>query len=341
MSVIIIHSFSPIGSIMLPQAKTIVVLLCIFTLVITVDASSSRYERDQLFVELRTNSLTIPVPYRPEEDYSHGSSPLEMHQIPKVPLPKETDNNNAPTSVTVTSEAPLVSTPHHSSERTTEESTHVQDGRGLGRSMKKPQSKQESVLQEDFLSESSKNNLNSSSDGKESGGIRKIVMEDEKHFDEYVEDNYVETGYRSGGQQSRMLAQLSIGGKYVSEPDNDAQHGDPCTPTGALEWDYCEKAKYPNKARMVCATKDLNLENKEMEGTCVCKFAKYNQTGWRQLRYHPQSNVCRSPEGGMCYVKFPTPMISDTGGPVYSKNILKAHEQCDDDAAIVSFFLNR
>ncbi|OXA60302.1 hypothetical protein Fcan01_05724 [Folsomia candida] len=126
------------------------------------------------------------------------------------------------------------------------------------------------------------------------------------------------------GPNAKMLAQMSVGGKYVREPaDTNAQHG-----AKALEWDYCEKAKYPNKGRMVCATADLD---EKLAGTCICKYAKISTNTWVQMNYNQSLNICRSPNGGACYVKFPNGKFTVDNEPLYQKNITLAHDQCDDN----------
>jgi hypothetical protein len=63
-----------------------------------------------------------------------------------------------------------------------------------------------------------------------------------------VEEDVAYMKINSNGAIARITAQVNIRGKFVGEPSStNAEHGDGCDPNDALEWDYCERAEYPNK----------------------------------------------------------------------------------------------
>lgn len=75
------------------------------------------------------------------------------------------------------------------------------------------------------------------------------------------------------------------------------------------------------KGRMIC------IDNK-----CDCKFGRQKNgtsTEYKQLKWN--GKICQSPEGGVCYVKFPANNTMDAdGNQAYIINITAAHEQCSD-----------
>lgn len=141
-------------------------------------------------------------------------------------------------------------------------------------------------------------------------------------------------GHNRHNKKGRMSAQNIMGGQYVPEPlDTDAEFGDTCTPAGELEWDYCELAPYPNKGRMMCATKDLDPEN---AGKCVCKFYKTHDEKWKQMRYDEKKKLCLSPKGGICYAYVPEEQgETKSSEPKYRQDMEAGHQQCDDPEPLV------
>lgn len=119
--------------------------------------------------------------------------------------------------------------------------------------------------------------------------------------------------------------------------ESDAKIGDQCEAKTILEYDYCERAKYPNKNKMVC-NKVNNSEINLVPNTCSCKFYRTTDTipKWKQMKLSEISwngntvQACLVPAFGLCDHRQPTGILDKANRNIYEVDVCKGHYQCDN-----------
>ncbi|CAL8070808.1 unnamed protein product [Orchesella dallaii] len=123
--------------------------------------------------------------------------------------------------------------------------------------------------------------------------------------------------------------------------DTKAELGDPCRATNIMAYDYCERAAFPNKGKMVCNTvKDVSKAL--VPNTCICKYYRMHPKTpkWKQLPVthvnltlngETQSRrVCLIPQGGVCNHRISTGLSTTKDKAIYEVDVCRGHFQCDN-----------
>lgn len=119
--------------------------------------------------------------------------------------------------------------------------------------------------------------------------------------------------------------------------ESNANIGDQCEAKTILDYDFCERATYPNKNKLVC-NKVNNSEINLVPNTCACKFYRVRdpKPKWKQMKQGEISwngntvKACLVPVFGLCDHRQPTGILDKHDRNIYEVDICKGHYQCDN-----------
>lgn len=172
--------------------------------------------------------------------------------------------------------------------------------------------------------------------------IKELKGEDEESHPKTVGKEDLEElqktppGFDSNTIYYHFTHQLSALERSFETP---ATFGSQCETKSNLDYDYCERAAYPNKNKMVCSP--INTTH-EVARTCQCKYYRTKESArtghdWKQMKRGrivlqdgQNVSICLVPAFGVCDHRVPTGIKDIYGNDIFEVDVCKGHYQCDN-----------